>query len=108
MDWMLLVLIMAFIFWSFQMIVVYRRQIERYDEQIRQVRANAEEISEQIVKNESDHAEKRSELESLRLEAEGLDKTEKELDEEIKTLKSTDDGRLPGRFRLDPNESAGD
>jgi hypothetical protein len=51
MDWLLLlVLILAFIFWSFQMIVVYRRQIERYDEQIRQVRANAEEISEQIVK----------------------------------------------------------
>lgn len=107
MDWLLLVLILAFLFWSFQMIIVYRRQIERYDEQIRQVRANAQEISDQIVKYESDHEVKRSELEKLRLEAEGLDQQEKEVGEKIKALKSVDDPRHPTRFRLDTSDSSG-
>ena len=55
MDWLMQVLILAFIFWAFQMIVVYRRQMERYDEQILQVRTNTDEIVVQVEKFETDH-----------------------------------------------------
>jgi hypothetical protein len=80
MNWLLLVFIMAFIFWSFQMIIVYRRQMERCDEQVRQVRAIAEEMPEQIIKCGFYHADKQSELECLRLAAEDLDQKENEID----------------------------
>ena len=40
MDWLLLGLITAFVLWAFQMIVGYRRQIERHDDQILLVQTN--------------------------------------------------------------------
>jgi chromosome segregation ATPase len=98
---------MAFVFWSFKMIIVYRRQIERYDEQILQVRTNAEEVFSQVAKYETGNAEKKAELERMRSEAEGLDRKEKELDDKVKALKSTDETRYPTRFRLDRGDSAG-
>jgi chromosome segregation ATPase len=107
MDWLLLVLTMAFLFWSFQMIIVYRRQIERYDEQIGQVRANADEVFSQVEKYEHGHAEKKAELEKMKSDTARLDTKKKELDEKIKALKSADEIRRPTRFRLDAGDSAG-
>ena len=101
MDWLLLVLILAFIFWSFQMIIVYRRQIERYDDQIAQVRVNTEEVLGQIEKYETEHTDKQEELDTLRTEAEGLDGKEKEVSEKIKSLQKAGEARRPTRFRLD-------
>ena len=106
MDWLLLVLIMVFIFWSFQMIIVYRRQIERYDDQIVQVRTNAEEILGQVAKYETDNADKKAELDRMRSAAEGLDQKEKELVEKVKALKSNDETRRLPRFRLDRGDTA--
>lgn len=108
MDWLMLVLILGFIFWSFQMIIVYRRQIERYDDQIAQVQTNTEEVTGMVEKYEADHAEKKEELDTLRQEAEGLEKKEKELGEKINTLKQAGDSRQPTRFRLDNVDPSGD
>ncbi len=55
MDWLMQVLILAFIFWASQMIVAYRCQMERYDEKILQVRTNTDEIVVQVEKFETDH-----------------------------------------------------
>jgi DNA repair exonuclease SbcCD ATPase subunit len=107
MDWLLLVLILAFTFWSFQMVIVYRRQIERYDEQTAQVVANTSEVIAQLEKYEADHAEKKEELDTLRKEMEGMDSKEKEMGEKIKTLKGVNDGRRPTRFRLDNVDPSG-
>ena len=105
MDWLLLVLILAFVFWSFQMIIVYRRQIQRYDEQTMQVLANTDEVVAQVEKYEADHAEKKEELDTLREQAESLDRKEKEVGEKIKSLKEAGDGRRGSRFRLDADPS---
>tara|TARA_B110000116_G_C16588959_1_gene469688 strand:- start:469 stop:597 length:129 start_codon:yes stop_codon:yes gene_type:complete len=42
------------------MVIVYRRQMERRDGQVRQVRAIAEEMPEQIIKYGFYHADKQS------------------------------------------------
>jgi len=94
MDWLMLVLILAFLFWAFQMIVVYRRQIERYDEQILQVRENTDEVANQVSKYEEDHWKKKEELDALRQSA-------TDLDEKIKELRAADSARRSTRFRLD-------
>ncbi|MBS10425.1 MAG: hypothetical protein CME19_02330 [Gemmatimonadetes bacterium] len=98
MDWLLLGLITAFVLWAFQMIVGYRRQIERHDDQILLVQTNTEEVSSQVEKYEADHSEKKEELDNLRKQAEDLEGKEKELDEKITSLKGANEGRRPKRF----------
>lgn len=101
MDWLMLVLILAFVCWLFQMVFFYRRRIEQYDAQIAQVQVNTAEVNAQVEKFETDHAEKKRELDEIRAEAEKLGEKEKEVGDKIKTLKAADSARRPTRFRLD-------
>lgn len=65
-DWILLVLILFFVFWAFQMIFVFRRQLARYDEQAASLNESTAGVRAEADSYSRDNEEKRKMLEAAR------------------------------------------
>ncbi len=104
MDWILLVLILAFVFWAFQMVVVFKRQLARYDEQVANLNNSTADVRSQADRYDRDNEEKQKELQSARDAVKAAEDREAALKGRVKGLRK-DDGRRPTRHRVDlPSE----
>ena len=101
MEWVYLILILAFVAWSVQMLMAYRRQVDRVQTQIDLALTNQGEVSEQAEHYESLSVEKKEQLKELEEKAEELADKEKELQAQILGLKERTGGRSPTRHKVD-------
>ncbi|MDA0749046.1 MAG: hypothetical protein O2954_21205 [bacterium] len=108
MEWVYLVLILAFISWSVQIILVFRRQSGRVDAQIAQFEATRSDVAQQAEQYENQAREKKETLQGLEQTAAELEKNEKELQTQISGLKGTDAARRPTRHKVEAPPSDGD
>jgi predicted nuclease with TOPRIM domain len=102
-------LILAFIAWSVQMLVAYRIQVDRIQQQIDVAMANQGEVADQAEQHEAQAIEKKDMLKELEEKSEELASREKELKGQILGLKERTGGRSPTRHKVDaPNPAADD
>ena len=105
MDWIYFILILAFVCWSAQIVMVYRRQSVRIDEQIEAARANQEGVAEQAETYEARAQELAGQLQELKEKASTLANTEKGLEAEVAKFRQQADSRRPTRFRVTPDQA---
>ena len=101
-DWVYLILMLAFLTWSVQMIVAFRRQAARIEEQIAQAQASYSEVCAQAEHYEAQAEERKVELRELEQNVQQLSAREKEVQGRIISLKENDAARRPTRHRVDP------
>ena len=103
MEWVLLILIIVFIIWSIQILMVYRRQGEKIDAQVQLAQANQTEILAQAEQYETRVAELSGRLEVLKSKMDGLEKTEMNLIKEMEQYKQQESQRRPTRHKVEPD-----
>ena len=106
-DWVYLILMLAFLTWSVQMVVAFRRQAARIEEQIAQTEASHREVSAHAARCEAQVEEKKIELQRLQQNVQQLSAREKEVQGQIFSLKKSDAARRPTRHRVDDQGSSG-
>lgn len=104
MEWIYLVLIIAFITWTVQIIMVYRRQVANIQTQIENTRNSQSDVTVQAEEYEERARELASELADLKSEADGLGKTEQGLEQEVKQFRQDTASRRPTRHRVELDE----
>lgn len=104
MEWVYLILIIAFIIWTVQIIMVYRRQVDNIQKQIDAAQVNQQDTLKQAEDFESRAALLVEELAEIKAEAETLDKTEKGLEEEVNQYRAQQASRRPTRHRVQADE----
>ena len=102
MEWFYLVLILAFFFWSAQMLFGYKRYADRADDQIAQTISNEKNVIEQAEGYEAQVAEKEEELKQLQDEDGTHEERQKELAAKVQELKQKETSRRPTRHRVEP------
>lgn len=106
MDWVYLVLMLAFLTWSVQMVVAFRRQAARIEEQIEQTQASLREVCAQTERYEAQAEERKAQLQELAQNVQQLSTREKKVQGQIFSLKKNDAARRPTRHRVDTQGSS--
>jgi len=99
-DWIYLILIVAFIVWSIQIVMVYRRQAENIELQIDATRNSQQDVVVQAEDYEARAEELTGQLADLKTESESLEKTEKGLEQEVNQYRQQNASRRPTRHRV--------
>ncbi len=107
MDWVYLILILAFLTWSVQMVLAFRRQATAIEEQIAQAQASLDEVSSQAQRYEAQAEERKAELRELEQNVQQLSAREKGVQGQIISLKENDAARRPTRHRVDTQGPSG-
>lgn len=100
MDWIYLVLIVAFVTWSVQIYMVYHRQVNKIQAQIEQTQLNQQDVTVQAEEYEARAQELAEQLADVKSEAETLEKTEKGLEQEVNQYRDQQSKRRPTRHRV--------
>ena len=106
MDWIYLVLIVAFLTWSVQIYMVYHRQVQQIQSQIEQTRTSQQDVTVQAEEYELRAQELTEQLADVKTEAETLEKTEKGLEQEVNQYRDQQASRRPTRHRVQINKDA--
>ena len=105
MEWIYLVFIIAFVSWSVQILMVYRRQSERIDQQVQVAQTNQEELTQQAEDYEARVAELATELEELKGEVSDWEGREKAIQHQLHEHQERESIRNPTRHRVDRPDS---
>jgi hypothetical protein len=105
MDWVYLVLILAFSSWSFQMAFAYKRHAGRVDELIDQALRTQAEVDEDAQRHESRARALHEEQTSLAARVSELEGKESELQGRISGQQESDASRRPTRHRIGGSDS---
>ena len=105
MGWIYLVFIIAFVIWSVQILMVYKKQSERIDQQIQVAQTNQEEVTQQAEVYEARVAELATELEELKGEASDWEGKEKAIQRQLNENEERASRRNPTRHRVDRSDS---
>ena len=97
-------MILAFMIWSIQILLVYRKQVDKIDAQIEQVETSRAEVLEQSETYEARGEELMAALNEIKSEVEGLEKTEKGLEREVEQFQNA--SSRPTRHRVEPTEDS--
>lgn len=100
MDWIYLILIIAFFIWSVQIIMVYRRQSANIELQIDATRNSQQDVVVQAEDYEARALDLTEQLSDLKTEADALGKTEKGLEQEVNQYRQQNASRRPTRHRV--------
>lgn len=106
MEWVFLILIIAFVSWSVQILAVYRRLREKINAQVETAQASQAETLAQAQKYEIRAEELAQELADLKGTMDGLEKTEMRLEQEVADFRHQDAQRRPTRHRVEPDQNA--
>ncbi|MDP6040152.1 MAG: hypothetical protein QGG64_16500 [Candidatus Latescibacteria bacterium] len=106
MEWIFLILILAFIIWTIQLLMVYRKQVEKIDAQIHMAQSNQAEVTEQAERYEARAQELAGELADIKGEIDSLEKTEKGLEREVGQLGQQSSARRPTRHKVEPQDDS--
>lgn len=106
MEWIYLILIIAFVTWTVQIAMVYRRQVNNIQVQIDLALNNQQDVAVQAEEYEARAEELVGELTDLKSEADALDKTEKGLEQEVNQYRQQQASRRPTRHRVETDDSA--
>jgi len=101
-DVIYVILTGVFLFWSGQILVVYRRQVKRMEEKIRAAKSSHGETLEQAEEYEERAEELSRELDELKARSETLERTEKTLERELMQFRQREAARNPTRHRVEP------
>ena len=107
MECILLILILAFLIWSVQILMVYRKQVDKIDTQITLAQTNREEVTAQAETYEARGEELTEKLNDLKSEVESLEKTEKGLEKEVVQFQQQAASRRPTLHRVEPTDESG-
>ena len=103
MDWVYLVLVLAFIAWTFQIVFAYKRQAGRIDAMIEQAERTQAEVTEQAERHEAQAEELKTQLKQLEGRADELEGKEATLHGKITGRQDSDSSRSPTRHRAEGN-----
>ena len=104
MDWIYLILIVAFFTWTVQIYMVYRRQVSRIQSQIEATQISQQDVTVQAEDYEARAEELAGQLADIKSEAETLEKTEKGLEQELGQFRQQQASRRPTRHRVQTDE----
>ena len=99
MDWILLVLTMFFVLWALQMVVVFRRQLARYDDQASLNESTAE-VRADADRYTRDNEEKQKELGSAKDAVQAAEEKESALKGRVEGLRK-EEPRSTSRHRVE-------
>ena len=107
MDWIYLTLIVAFVCWSVQIVMAFRRQSNRISDQILAARSNQDDLEQQAQDLEAQAVELTVELKALQSETHSWDEKQKVFEEKVKSVQEKEAHARPSRHRVDlpPDES---
>jgi chromosome segregation ATPase len=104
-DWVYLVLILAFVSWSFQMFIAYKRQATHIDGMIEHARRTQAETSEEADRYEAQAEELKEQQKALEDKAGELEGKETEIQSSLVGTQENSASRRPTRHRVDGSES---
>jgi hypothetical protein len=104
-EWIYLVLIIAFGSWSIQIFMVYKKQSERIDQQIQVAKTNQEEVTQQAEVYEARVVELATELEELKGKESDWEGKEKAIQRQLSEHQERESRRNPTRHRVDRSDS---
>ena len=102
-EWVMLILIIAFILWAVQIVAVYRRQGEKMEAHIQMAQTNQQDIAVQTEQYEERLEELSVVLDELKNKMDGLGKTERGLEQEVAQYQRQENQRRPTRHSVDPD-----
>ena len=106
MEWIYLILIIAFVTWTVQIIMVYRRQVDNIQAQIDLAFNSQQDVVLQAEEYEARAEELAGQLADLKAEADTLEKTEKGLEQEVNQYRQQQASRRPTRHRVETDDAA--
>ena len=101
MEWIYLVLIVIFIAWSTQIVMIYRRQAEKLDSQIAAAQANQEEVTQQAEQYEARAEGLKAELKAIQSKVDEWGEKERNLQSRIGQFQHRETRRRPTRHRVE-------
>lgn len=101
MEWIYLVLIIAFVVWSVQIVMVYRRQVSNIQTQIDVAFNSQQDVVLQAEEYELRAGEVAGQLADLKSELETLEQTEKKMEQEVNQFRQQQASRRPTRHRVE-------
>tara|TARA_Y100000588_G_C14218740_1_gene910045 strand:+ start:498 stop:815 length:318 start_codon:yes stop_codon:yes gene_type:complete len=99
-DWILLVLIVFFVVWALQMVVVFRRQLARYDDQVASLNESTAEVRADADRYTRDNEEKQKELGSAKDAVQAAEEKESALKGRVEGLRK-EEPRSTSRHRVE-------
>ena len=104
MEWFLLGIVLVFMIWSIQILMVYRKQVDKINMHIDLAETGRAEVTEQAESYEARGEELMETLNDLKSEVESLEKTEKGLEREVEQFVQDASRGRPTRHRVEPTE----
>ena len=105
MEWFFLGMVLVFMIWMIQILMVYHKQVDKIDTHIELAETSRAEVTEQAESYEARCEELTETLNGLKSEVESLEKTEKGLEREVDQFMQSA-SRRPTRHRVEaPKEN---
>ncbi len=105
MEWIYLILIIAFVTWTVQILMVYRRQVDNIQAQIDIALNNQQDVAVQAEEYEARAEELAGQLADLKSESDTLEQTEKKIEQEVNQFRQQQASRRPTRHRVETDET---
>ncbi|MGA1196582.1 MAG: hypothetical protein ACO36I_08810 [Candidatus Latescibacterota bacterium] len=105
MEWIYLILIIAFVTWTVQILMVYRRQVDNIQAQIEIALSNQQDVAVQAEEYEARAEELAEQLADLKSESDTLEQTEKKMEQEVNQFRQQQASRRPTRHRVETDET---
>ena len=93
--------------WSVQILMIYRKQVDKIDTQITMAQTDREEVIAQAETYEVRGEELADKLNDLKSEVESLEGTEKGLQKAVVQFQQQATSRRPTRHRIEPTDESG-
>lgn len=106
MDWIYLVLIVAFVTWSVQIYMMYHKQVNKIEAQIELTQTSQQGVTVQAEEFEARAQELAEQLADVKAESETLEKTEKGMEQEVNQYRDQQASRRPTRHRVQIDNDA--
>jgi predicted nuclease with TOPRIM domain len=104
-EWIYLILIIAFVTWTVQILMVYRRQVDNIQAQIEIALSNQQDVAVQAEEYEARAEELAEQLADLKSESDTLEQTEKKMEQEVNQFRQQQASRRPTRHRVETDET---
>jgi len=104
-EWIYLILIIAFVTWTVQILMVYRRQVDNIQAQIEIALSNQQDVAVQAEEYEARAEELAEQLADLKSESDTLEQTEKKMEQEVNQFRQQQASRRPTRQRVETDET---
>jgi predicted nuclease with TOPRIM domain len=104
-EWIYLILIIAFVTWTAQILMVYRRQVDNIQAQIEIALSNQQDVAVQAEEYEARAEELAEQLADLKSESDTLEQTEKKMEQEVNQFRQQQASRRPTRHRVETDET---